>query len=225
MPNDDASLKRTFERLLWQRSEVLKLIEKTDPAKWAQDNSQPDGERRIMCHGSLYDNTFQLVKSEWQDLERIDGREPLIVNDDGTDFGDPGADLPDHAITITWLRTRNGCVYLWRQNEARKAAMLMDWDNIDLDREIVWEVPAFYFALGGSLPDETEGLNLEGLGEYNPNPEAPRMREIRATIRQIMWNWYQPLTVSIGGIRHALEVQGFKEDIARIYPPESMRPA
>lgn len=220
MAHDDASLKRTFERLLWQRSEVLKLIEKSDPKLWMKDNSGPEN-GMFMCHGSLYDNTFQLVKHEWQDLERMDGREPLIVNDDRYDFGDPGADLPDHAITLTWLRSRNGCLSLWRQNEARKAAMFMDFDNLDLDREIVWEIPAFWASLGM----QTEGLDLEGVGEFNPNPDAPKMKEVRASVRQLIWNWYQPLTVSIGGIRHALEVQGFKEDIARIYPPASMRPA
>lgn len=217
MAHDDESLRHTFERLLWQRSEVLKLIEKTDPANWKKDNSHPDGEGRIMCHGSLYDNTFNLVKHEWQDLERMDGREPVIVNDEQFG-GDPGAEMPDFAISLAGLRTRNGCLGLWQQNEARKAAMLMNWDNLDLDREITWEMPAFYFSLGADKDD------LEGLGEFNPNPDAPKMKEVRATVRQLMWNWRQLLTVSIGGIRHALEAQGFKEEIARIYPPESMKP-
>ncbi|MCZ7604691.1 MAG: hypothetical protein M5U25_01185 [Planctomycetota bacterium] len=219
MAHDDASLKRTFERLLWQRSEVLKLIERADPKLWTKNYSGPEN-GMFMCHGSLYDNTFELVKSEWEDLERIDGREPLIVNDEQFG-GDPGADLPDHAIAITWLRSRNGCLSLWRQNEARKAAMFMDFDNLDLDREIVWEMPAFYFPGMG----EVDGLDLEGVGEFNPNPDAPKMKEVRASVRQLIWNWYQPLTISIGGVRHALEMQGFKADIARIYPPETMRPA
>ncbi|MBZ0135713.1 MAG: hypothetical protein K8I27_05020 [Planctomycetes bacterium] len=221
MAHDDAGLKRAFERLLRQRSEVLKLIEKTDPANWKKNNSAPvDG--MIMCHGSLYENVFELVKGEWEDLERIDGREPMIVNDEQFG-GDPGTEMPDYAISLAGLRTRNGCLGLWHQNEARKAAMLMDFDNLDLDREIVWKMPAFWFSLGG----EEAGLDLEGVGEYRPEgpPDAPKMKEIRATVRQIMWNWYKPLTISIGGIRHALEVQGFKEDTARIYPPESMKPA
>lgn len=219
MAHDDASLKRTFERLLWQRSEVLKLIEKADPKNWMKDYSGPEN-GMFMCHGSLYDGTFELVKCEWEDLERIDGREPLIVNDEQFG-GNPGADLPDHALSLAGLRTRSGCLGLWRQNEARKAAMFMDFDSLDLDREIVWEMPAFGFSLGR----ENEGLDLEGVGEFNPNPDAPKMKEVRASLRQLIWNWFQPLTVSIGGIRHALEMQGFKEDIARIYPPESMRPA
>lgn len=221
MAHDDASLKRTFERLLWQRSEVLKLIDKTDPANWRKDNSEPvDG--MIMCHGSLYENVFELVKGEWEDLERMDGREPVIVNDEQFG-GDPGAEMPDHAISLAGLRTRNGCLGLWQQNEARKAAMLMDFENIDLEREITWEI--WIPSLPGIILEE--GLEFEDAGEYSPerDPDAPQTKEIRATVRQLIWNWAQPLTISIAGVRHALEVQGFKEDIARIYPPESMKPA
>ncbi|MBX3474233.1 MAG: hypothetical protein KF754_07610 [Planctomycetes bacterium] len=200
MPLDDASLKRTFERCLWQRSELLKLLEASDPAKWMSDDFTPDEQGRIMCYGSLYENAFQMALHEWKDLERIAGREPCVVNDDDLD-GDPATDIPEHAITIVWLRSRAGCLSLLRQNEARKAAMLFDFDQLDLDQQFSWMM--------GGLP-------IPGMNEP---------KEIRATLRQIMWNWCETRTVSIGGLRHGLERLGLKADLARIYPPGSVDPA
>ncbi len=181
--------KALFERSLWQRTELLKLLETLTEQQWRQGHLE-----------SVYISAFEMVKHEWEMLERLEGREPQIVNDDDLD-GDPAAEIPPHALTIVWLRSRLGQLSLWRQNEARKADLLLRYDELDLGSRISY-VLASPLLLAHIAP-----------------------REITLSLANIIDMMWQPLTVGIRGLRYALGVLGKGPDLARIFSEAHEGPA
>lgn len=182
--------KTLFERSLWQRTEILKILERLSEVQWQQGHLE-----------SVFINAFEIVRSEWEHLELLEGRHPTIVNDDDLD-GDPAAEIPAHALTLVWLRSRDGQISLWRQNEARKADLLMRYDELDLDQRIEYMVAPI-------MPQ------LEDSGQ-----------EIRLTLANVIDLMWQPLTVGIRGLRFALGELGFRPDLDRIFtlPHEGPHP-
>lgn len=181
--------KSLFERSLWQRTELLKLLETLNDEQWRSGHLD-----------SVYAHAFEIVKHEWEMLERIEGREPIILNDDELD-GDPAGEIPPHAITIVWLRSRLGQLSLWRQNEARKADLLLRYEELDLDSRI-------QYTLAPTLP-------LPGMGP----------REMTLSLANIIDMMWQPLTIGIRGLRYALGVLGKGADLARIFSAPHEGPA
>lgn len=173
--------KSLFERALWQRTELLKMLETLNDAQWQSGNLD-----------SVKLNVAGMVKDEWELLERLEGREPVIVNDDDLG-GDPAADIPPNALTLVWLNSRNGQLSLWRQNEARKADLLLRYDELDLERRITYPLPFIMPLVDGDPTAVTLTL---------------------ANIIDMMW---QPLTVGIRGLRFALGELGFKAELARVF--------
>jgi len=182
--------KSLFERSLWQRTELLKLLEGLSEAQWQQGHLD-----------SVFMSAFEIVKGEWEQLERLEGREPHIVNDDDLD-GDPAADIPSHALPLVWLRSRNGQISLWRQNEARKADLLLRYDELDLGRTVNYMIAPLMPQIDDSYKEITLTL---------------------ANVIDVMW---QPLTIGIRGLRFALGVLGFRADLDRIFslPHEGPHP-